>query len=138
MCDKLLDWFSAKRSRVVWAFVCLVAVMFYLSSEPWKERLTIEEQVNAVLYLGADEGQLCEGFNCEYQFREYVYYMSGRLGEPYKIIPGGLPFNEGAVYVYWKLGDESFDLKLRHVSDYWRNQRLRPKITYLRRAWAEP
>ena len=137
MLNKIADWLAERTWKFWVGLVFLFIVALGLVRGP---EMPIEERIDAVLELEADEGTLCDDFTCDDEFPQYVFEMRKRIGPPYEVVEVGpiVSGDDGGIIVHWRYGDDSISLHLRRVGRYWRSQRLRPMIVYLRGPWRGP
>ena len=103
-----------------------------------KEKGAAKYRIRKLLDSYTPAETLCEGDQCADDFQRYRHAITEQIGSPYAIHYGKPPFNDGAVYIYWKYGNHRIDLSYRAVSAHYRNQGHRPFIEYVKRGWEEP
>ena len=134
MLNKIADWLAERTWKFWVVLLCLVLFVWFLVTP---RPPSVQERINMVLELEADEGTLCDDFTCDDEFPQYVFEMRKRIGPPYEVVEVEpiVSGDDGGIIVHWRYGDDSISLHLRRVGRYWRSQRLRPMIVYLRGPW---
>ena len=56
--------------------------------------------------------------------------MTARIGQPYSTIPGNSPFNQGALYTYWRYQSYRISLSLRFMSSHAQRQGAKPTVEF--------
>ena len=73
---------------------------------------------------------LYEGQHYNIAFKQFKRAMVKELGQPSQKIDGNPPYNQGAIYLFWKRDDHTVALNLRGNSHHFRSQDVTPFVEF--------